>query len=248
MSRTPSFQGFGIECRSAVCRALTAAVLLMLVGDGLNRGQATESDAAKVKIEQSPDAQKPATSEWTPLFNGKDLDGWKVSEFGGQGEVVVENGEVVITQGTELSGIHTEKKLPRINYEVEYEAQRAAGSDFFAGLTFPVRDSYCSLILGGWGGGVCGLSNLNGMNASENQTTSYQQFETGTWYRIRLVVTEEKIEAWINDSQIVDVETADQKVDVDFRIEKSCPFGFATWQTTGRIRNARIRSLPKSSK
>lgn len=209
--------------------------------DGKKAEKSADSGQAALK------AGDKSSESWTPLFNGKDLDGWMVTEFGGQGEAFVENGEVVITQGADLSGIHTEKPLPKINYEVEYEAQRAAGSDFFAGLTFPVGEKFCSLILGGWGGGVCGLSSLNGMDASENQTTSYQDFEKGKWYKVRLQVTDLKIEVWLDDAHIIDVDTKDQKIGVRFEVEKSQPFGFSTWQTTGRIRNARIRTLPAAA-
>lgn len=205
--------------------------------------KAPDEKASAVTTEKQSDNDK----AWIKLFNGKDLEGWKVTEFGGQGDVFVENGDVVISQGVALSGIHTEQKLPKINYEVQYEAQRAAGSDFFAGLTFPVNDSFCSLILGGWGGGLCGLSSLDGMDASENQTTSYQQFDKGKWYKVRLVVTDEKIEAWLDGVQIVDVDTKDHRISVRFEVERSQPFGFSTWQTTGRIRNARLRPLPAAA-
>jgi len=183
---------------------------------------------------------------WRPLFNGKDLEGWKITNFGGEGEVYIEDGSVVITQGSDLSGIHTEQELPKSNYEVQFEAQRAAGSDFFAGLTFPVKDTHCSLIIGGWGGGVCGLSSLSGMDASENETTSYRDFTKGQWYKIRLVVKDNHIGAWIDGNDIVDVDTTGQRIGTRFEVDRSKPFGFATWQTTGKIRNLRIRELPKS--
>ncbi len=204
--------------------------------------QTKPEDAAPKDTKDAKDAKE--DKNWISLFNGKDLDGWKITEFGGQGEVYVENGEVVISQGVALSGIHTERKLPKINYEVQFEAQRAAGSDFFAGLTFPVNETFCSLILGGWGGGLCGLSSLDGMDASENQTTSYQQFDKEKWYKVRLLVTEEKIEAWLDGKQIVEVETKNHRIGVRFEVERSQPFGFSTWQTTGRLRNVRLRPVP----
>jgi len=195
-------------------------------------------------------ASKPAVAKagqedkgWEPLFNGKDLEGWKVTNFGGEGDVLVEKGEVVITQGADLSGIHTEKKLPRSNYEVQFEAMREAGGDFFAGLTFPIQDNFCSLIVGGWGGGVCGISSLDGMDASENETTTYQAFDKGKWYKIRLVVRDNHISVWIDDSQIVNADTTGKKIGVRFEVERSKPFGFSTYATTARIRNARIRAL-----
>ncbi|MBL8817483.1 MAG: DUF1080 domain-containing protein [Planctomyces sp.] len=222
------------------------SLLLVLPATLLFSSQSASALDDKNAEAVKPGAEASAKEEegWMPLFNGKDLEGWKVTNFGGEGDVFVENGEVVITQGADLSGIHTEKTIPKINYEVVYEAQRAAGSDFFAGVTFPVGESTCSLILGGWGGGVCGLSSLNGLDASENQTSTYQEFEKGKWYKVRLVVKEDKIEAWLDDKQIVDCETKGQRITVRFEVEKSKPFGFATWQTTGRIRNAKIRTLP----
>ena len=116
-------------------------------------GTAVDKDT-KSPLEKSDEAD----SKWSPLFNGKNLDGWKVTNFGGEGDVYLEKGNVVISQGADLSGItSTRKDLPRVNYEIEFEAQRAIGNDFFAGLTFPVKDSHCSLICGGWGGGVVGV-------------------------------------------------------------------------------------------
>lgn len=212
--------------------------------------KAKDSDKKATAGKSAPDDKTaPADKDgWQPLFNGKDLEGWMVTNYGGEGDVLVENGEVIISQGADLSGIHTDKKLPKTNYEVQYEAMREAGSDFFAGITFPIGDNHCSLICGGWGGGVCGISSLDGMDASENETTSYQQFEKGKWYKFRLVVTDSHINAWINDKQIVDVDTTDRKVGVRFEVERSRPFGFCTYATTGRIRNARIRPLMPEAK
>ena len=231
------------------CRVLVALGLVIMSPCTLQHVSAQDAatgviENAKQKAENAPTTTEPEESrQWRSLFNGKDLDGWKVTNFGGEGEVFVEEGQVVITQGAELSGIHTEQDIPKINYEIEYEAQREAGSDFFAGITFPVGKSHCSLILGGWGGGVCGLSSLDGMDAVENDTTSYREFEKGKWYKVRLVVTDKRIDAWIDKDHIVDVETEGRRISVRFEVERSKPLGFSTWQTTGRIRNARIREL-----
>ncbi|MFY8056503.1 MAG: hypothetical protein ACOVRM_02110, partial [Planctomycetaceae bacterium] len=45
----------------------------------------------------------------------------------------------------------------------------------------------------------------------------------------------------------VAVDTTDRRIGVRFEVERSKPFGFATYATTGRIRKARIRSLPPES-
>ena len=215
----------------------------------LSHVQATDDTKPGDKKPKAATTAEEATVDkdgWKSLFNGKDLEGWKITNFGGEGEVFIEDGAVVISQGSDLSGIHTEQELPKSNYEVQFEAQRAAGSDFFAGLTFPVKDNHCSLIVGGWGGGVCGLSSLSGMDASENETTSYRDFKKGQWYKIRLVVTDNNISAWIDDKQIVDVDTTGQRISTRFEVDRSKPFGFATWQTTAKIRNVKLRPLPKT--
>lgn len=206
-------------------------------------------DAPRVLDFFASETSEPATAgaAWEPLFNGKDLAGWEVTNFGGEGEVQVKDGEVIITQGVDLSGINsTRKDLPKLDYEIELEAKRQDGSDFFVGLTFPYRDSSCSLILGGWGGGVCGLSSLDGLDASENDTTSFTSFTTGQWYKVRLKVTGEMIEAWLDGAQIVEVETKDRKIDVRFEVDLAKPMGLSTYQTTAHVRNARMRAIAPS--
>ena len=181
--------------------------------------------------------------EWTPLFDGKSLKGWKITKFGGEGKVSVKMGQLILGVGADMTGVTTTRKLPKMNYEVRYEAMRVDGSDFFCGLTFPVGKSPCSLIIGGWGGGVCGLSSLDGNDASENETTTYRKFKKGKWYKVRLRVTDKKIEAWLDDKQIVDVKTKNHKISIRIEVELSKPFGFSTWQTTGALRNIRMREL-----
>jgi len=200
-----------------------------------------KSDAASASSEK----QKEKDSDWKPLFNGRDLKNWKLTNFGGEGEVKVSpKGEIIIHEGVDLSGITTTRKdLPTTNYEVEFEAQRTMGTDFFVGYTFPVGESACSLVLGGWGGGVCGISSLDFMDASENETTSYQNFTRGKWYKVRVRVTDSHIKAWLDKRTLADVDRSIYKIDVRFEMEVSKPMGFATYQTVGKIRNARIRTL-----
>ena len=138
-----------------------------------------------------------AEPSWQPLFDGKTLTNWQSTKFGGEGAVKVENGQIILETGKSLTGITwAGGELPRTNYELALQAMRVDGHDFFAGVTFPVGDSFCSLILGGWGGSVVGLSSINFMDASENQTSQSIDFENGRWYNVRIRVAPEKIEAW----------------------------------------------------
>src|SRR5260370_6478344 len=91
---------------------------------------------------------------WKTLFDGKSLAGWKEANFGGEGEVRVEGGAIVLDQGNDMTGISfAGKDFPRINYEVTLEGKKLKGRDFFCTTTFPVGAEYCSLVVGGWGGG-----------------------------------------------------------------------------------------------
>ena len=53
-------------------------------------------------IASAQDNKAPARQ---PLFNGKSLDGWKVTDFGGEGEVSVEDGQIIMRMGQPLTGI-----------------------------------------------------------------------------------------------------------------------------------------------
>jgi type 1 glutamine amidotransferase len=182
--------------------------------------------------------------EWQSLFDGKTLEGWRITDFAGHGEVKVENGRLMLHSGVMLTGVSWTNTLPKIDYELSLEAMKVDGGDFFCGLTFPVQDSFCTLIVGGWGGGVVGLSSIDGMDASENETTKYVKFDAGRWYRIRLRVVREQIEAWIDEEKVVDQSIAGRKISLrPGDIDLSKPFGVATWQTTGALRDIKLRRI-----
>jgi len=186
------------------------------------------------------------------LFNGKDLSGWAKTEFGGEGEVQVKDGKIIVNQGASLSGVHYTNAVPaRKDYQLTLEAMKIEGDDFFCGLTFPVNDTQISLILGGWGGGVVGLSSIDGMDASENETTKYIKFDKNKWYKIKVEVRPNRIKAWLDKESVVDQETTDHKIDLrPGGIELQKPLGLCTYQTTAAWRNIHFTPLPpeKSAK
>lgn len=176
------------------------------------------------------------------LFNGKDLTGWKKTEFGGEGAVEVKDGKIVTEMGASLSGVQYTNALPaRVDYEITLEAMKIEGDDFFCGLTFPVKDTHCSLIVGGWGGGVVGLSSIDGMDASENDTTKYLKFDKNKWYKIKVEVRADRIKAWIDNDKLVDSDIADHKIDLrPGGVEMQKPLGLCTYQTTAAWKNIRF--------
>jgi hypothetical protein len=199
----------------------------------------TASAPAKSPEAKSPETLLPGS---VPLFDGKTLAGWRISDFAGSGPVRVEDGSLILEMGT-MTGVTYTNPVPTMNYEISVDAMRVDGNDFFCGLTFPVGNDPCSLIVGGWGGGVVGLSSLDGQDASSNETTQYMNFEKERWYKVRLRVVPNKIQAWVDDERIIDVDTTDRKISVRLEVEESRPLGFATWSTTAALRNIRLRKL-----
>jgi hypothetical protein len=186
------------------------------------------------------DKKPPAAKE---LFDGKTLNGWKITDFGGQGKVEVRDKTIVMARGNEMTGITWTGKPPRGNYELTLEGKRIEGSDFFCTTTFPVGDKCCSFVTGGWGGSVIGLSNVDHMDASENPTSSSHDFKNNTWYKFRIRVTDDKIEVWINDEQVVDQARKEHTFGVRIECDPCCPLGIATYNTVGAVRNIRLREL-----
>lgn len=205
--------------------------------------------AVPVVAQQTPAPAPPATQSdvapgtWQPLFDGQSLAGWKVTDFGGQGEVSVSDGAINMGAGSMLTGITIDREFPRCDYEVRWEAQRVSGVDFFSTFTFPVENAYCSLVVGGWGGAVVGLSCLDYADASENETTRYMKFEKGRWYRFRVQVRHDRLQAWIDDQSVVDVELRDRKLTTRIEVKRSEPLGFTTWATAGAVRKIEYRRL-----
>jgi hypothetical protein len=203
---------------------------------------AVESSVSQELPKTEPNVSEEITAE-TSLFDGKSLGQWEITDFGGQGKVYVKDGAIYMEMGNDMTGITWKVPLIRMNYEITLEAMRTSGSDFFCGLTFPVADNPCSLILGGWGGGLCGLSNIDYYDAANNETTTFTSFEDNKWYRVRLRVTPGRIEAWLDDEEIVNIEITGRKIDIRAEVDLSQPLGIATWQTGGAVRNIRIRPL-----
>jgi len=180
---------------------------------------------------------------WESLFDGKTLTGWKNINRGGQDQPYIRNGVIVLPMGT--YGIMTGlcwvgDSLPTDNYTVYYEARRVTGSDIFAGLTFPYQDSFASLIFGGWGGIVNGLSSIDGYDASGNETTQLFSFRNNQWLPVTLRVTSDSIRAIVGSEQVVDIATAGKYIHLRSDLLDT---GFTLWtyRSSGEIRNLRIK-------
>ena len=185
----------------------------------------------------------PKKNSWTPLFDGKSLHGWKATQFGGEGEVYVEDETIFMEFGSSMTGLTATQNLPRDNYEVRLEAKRIDGTDFFCGLTFPVKDNYLTLVVGGWGGAVVGLSSIDGDDASENDTRRSKAFKKNQWYTIRLRVSEDVVTVWIDDKELIKRSLTGHELSLRPEVNLCRPFGICAWETRAALRKLEIRSL-----
>lgn len=191
-------------------------------------------------------ASSPRNSVEIVLFDGKDLDDWEITDFAGKGEIFIdENESLVLEMGAELSGLHWKgQDLPKSNYEISLQAKRTMGSDFFCGLTFPYLESHATLVLGGWGGSLIGISSLDDFDASENETGDAYIFEDQQWYDIKLRVTDEEFTVWIDKESVIDCEVVGRKVSMrSGEIEMSVPLGITTFATTGKFKNISLKKI-----
>jgi hypothetical protein len=62
-------------------------------------------------------------------------------------------------------------------------------------------------------------------------------------------MTPAKVEAWLDDDQIVNVETEGKEIDMrPGEIELSKPFGIATFRTRAALRDIKLRTLDARGK
>ena len=213
-------------------------------------------EAAKAAVAEAKVALAGVTTEqWIPLFDSESTAGWSIPVYGGDGEVDVQEGNLVIGRGEMMTGIRYDKDFPKVNYEIRYEARRTQGYDFFAACTFPVKESFCTFINGGWGGGVTGLSSIDGYDASENPSSFHFDYRENAWYRFRIRVTDNAAQIWITaqdkegnweeEKSFINLDITDKELSTRMEVDRYKPLGMCTWNTEGQLRSIEYRVLGK---
>lgn len=180
------------------------------------------------------------------LMEKNSLEGWELTDFYASGKAHVKNGVLTLERGKPMTGVNCKRlDLPKTDYELSYEARRVDGDDFFAAVTFPVKDGFLTFVTGGWSGNITGLSSIDGADASENETNRQVKFENEKWYRIRIRVEDQKITCYVNDEKVVDFDGTARELKTRVESRPSQPLGFACYNSTGEIRDVKIRSLGK---
>ena len=202
------------------------------------RGDETESTDPSEHGDESA-----ADPRWRDLL-AEGLESWGVTQFGGVGECRFEEDGLHLEFGSPLTGIHwVGEPLPTSDYELEVTASREVGTDFFAGITFPVGDDHLTLILGGWAGSTVGLSCLDGFDASENETTQWLRFDMNRPYTARIRVSEDAVTVWLDGESIIEVPRGAHRFELRTEVFPCRPLGIAAYNTVSWVRSIRWRSL-----
>jgi hypothetical protein len=184
------------------------------------------------------------------LFNGRDLSGWKVADLWGSGKIeALSNGVVSCGIGKPMTCVAYTNSFPTMSYEVKMEAMRKEGSDFFVAMTIPVESNACTVVIGGWGGSLCGISSINFMDAAENQHSEAVNLKNDVWYTLRVRVTPGVLEVFLNDTLYTAKVEFQNSTVFSLRagsdIDKTLPFGLATYETHALWRNLTVTTIEK---
>jgi lysophospholipase L1-like esterase len=226
-----------------------------------------EEIVAKQRAAAVPAAHKyelvPATKEmsnippgFTPIFDGKDLNGWHISQVNHHGNTkswVVQNGVLTGAQDRPGHGgiLLTDKKYK--NFEVYMEINPDFGCDSGLFLRSNEKGQAYQVMLdyleGGNMGGVYGeaLQGVRGYMADFKEKGNWQD---GQWNSIRARIEGDtpRIRVWMNGVQITDwTDTSNHLIDgaTDGMIAVQVHMG-DRWKAGGqhRFRNIAVRELP----
>jgi hypothetical protein len=200
---------------------------------------------------------------FTPIFNGRDLSGWHISEVNHHGNTrawTVVDGELRVTQDRPGNGgiLLTDRKYR--NFEVSLEIKPDFGCDgglFLRsnekGQAYQVMIDYLE---GGMVGGVYG-EGLQGVRPDNSKARDWKQhWKKGEWNHLRARIEGEvpRIQVWLNGEQIVDwTDTANRAADgatsgmIALQVHVSDPKARNTrWVEGGfhRYRNIGVKELP----
>ncbi len=159
--------------------------------------------------------------------------------------VQVVDGVLVMAPGRAMTGITTTRQdLPTTNYELSYQAKRITGSDFFAAATFPVGKSFVTLHqrrLGRQRHRNLQLEQLGRFGKARRTPSSNTKAKI--WYKFRVRVSDQTIVCQVDDKQIIDLDYRGLQLGTRIETRPNQPLGFATYESTGALRNIEIRPL-----
>lgn len=166
------------------------------------------------------------------LFDGTNLEEWQLGVYGEPDDYELQGDGVVIPQTAALAGMTYTGALPEAPYRLVVEATKLYGGDFFLGVTFPVRDAHLTLVVGGWGGVVSGLSSLDGKDAARNATKTVRHFPNGKRHVVAIEVDDARVDVTIDGEPFLGTSLEGVELGMRVEVEPSRPLGIATFATS----------------
>ena len=149
----------------------------------------------------------PVHAQWTDLFNGKNLKGWKPI---GNAKFIVENGTIVGVsklngQGTFLC---TEKRYGDFILEMECKVDDGLNSgiqfrsqskkDYLNGKVYGYQYELDVSAPGAWNGGVYDEARRGWLYPMDKNPAALSAFKTGEWNKIRIEAVGNSLRTWLN--------------------------------------------------
>jgi hypothetical protein len=193
------------------------------------------------------------TGKWVNLFDERYRSQWEIIDVakgrGHGGKSSVKDGRAL------LSGLKNRitgrwvGKFPTMDYEVVFEVARTAGLRF-PYVVFAVGDSHGVWFMAGRDGTYAGLSTVDGKGYDQKGNPTYRRvrYAAKRWYKARLRVAGGKVEAWVDDEQVIDLPDAERRVQKDAFGVTLKPFTISVHEAVNVIRNLRLHSLGSDTK
>ena len=198
-----------------------------------------------------------AQDNWEPLFNGRNLRGWK--KLNGTAEYRIEDGTIVgvASLGTPNTFLVTEKRYGDFVLELEFKVDE----DFNSGIQFRSQ-SYPEYMNGrvhgyqyeidpsarAWSGGIYDEARQGWLYTSQRNPQMLTAFKPGDWNKVRIEAFGPSLRTWLNDvpcANVLDAQDAEGFIALQVHsINREDQVG-----KTVRWRNIRIISQnPKAAK
>ena len=155
-----------------------------------------------------------AENEWTLLFNGKNLKGWKV--LNGTAEYKVDNGEIIGTSktGTPNTFLATEKNYG--DFILEYEMKMEAGLNSGVQIRSNSFKDYMNGRVHGyqvecddserrWSGGIYDEARRGWLYPLEYNQPAKKAYRNGEWNKYRVEAIGNTIRTWINGQPVANL-------------------------------------------
>ncbi len=155
-----------------------------------------------------------STKGWKNLFNGKDLDGWKV--LNGTAEFTIENGALVGTSKLNTPNTFLATKVDYSDFILEYEAKIDPSLNAGVQIRSLSKADYNNGRVHGyqveldpskraWTGGIYDEARRGWLYNLEGNPRAKEAFKQGEWNKFRIEAIGHNICVWLNGVQSADI-------------------------------------------